>query len=239
MLATDRSSDPRWSGVPAPERLRRRDLRARRGGRIALRGAIRLNVPPPEGEESFSGVIATDQGVVEFDERQGSSLELGNGACPRATTARFAWAARREHHLRYALRTASRSGTAAGSTCATPRRRSSPPIPRTTPIGLEHDGHVLAEGAQHQDPRQERRGDRAAESEQLTCNDVELDGGSSVRAVGDQRLDVRRLLGDLGRLEASTGATIHVEKLNGTVVGPIEAKSGGVISLPDRVVSSR
>ncbi len=49
---------------------------------------------------------------------------------------------------------------------------------------------------------------------------------------------VGRFLGDVARLEASTGAGIHVEKIGGKLVGRVVAKSGGVVSLPDRTVHS-
>ncbi len=54
---------------------------ADRGGRISLRGAIRLNehLQDSAPAESFCGILAEDGGVVEFVEREGALLELGNG----------------------------------------------------------------------------------------------------------------------------------------------------------------
>jgi hypothetical protein len=213
---------------------------ARRGGRIALRGAIRLNVPPPEGEESFSGVIATDQGVVEFDERQGSSLELGNGSLSASYYG----------SIRLGCESASiTSGTRSnclsiGNGGRIDLRNAETTLvatdPKNTPIGLEHDGHVLAEDAHIKIRGKNDAAIALQKASTLTCNDVELDGEFEYALWATSgSMFVGAFLGDLGRLEASTGATIHVEKLNGKVVGPIEAKSGGVISLPDRVVSSR
>ena len=48
---------------------------------MSLRGAIELNEHLHEEveEETFCGILATDGGVVEFDQREGSSLSLGNG----------------------------------------------------------------------------------------------------------------------------------------------------------------
>ena len=45
-----------------------------------------------------------------------------------------------------------------------------------------------------------------------------------------------RFLGDVTALRARTGAQIHIEALAGEVTGTVEARSGGLISLPDRVV---
>ena len=39
-------------------------------------------------------------------------------------------------------------------------------------------------------------------------------------------------------LEASTGAQIHIEKLAGKLLFEPVAKSGGLVSLPDRVIGS-
>ena len=57
-------------------------LYAHRGGRIELRGTIRLNehLHKKAPDESFCGIIATDHGTVQFREREGASLELGNGS---------------------------------------------------------------------------------------------------------------------------------------------------------------
>jgi hypothetical protein len=53
-----------------------------RGGAVLLRGAIRLNehLHDRAERETFSGIIATDHGLVRFAEQKGASLELGNGS---------------------------------------------------------------------------------------------------------------------------------------------------------------
>jgi hypothetical protein len=55
---------------------------AQRGGLVELRGAIKLNEHLHERaeEETFAGIIATDHGIVRFAERDGASLEIGNGS---------------------------------------------------------------------------------------------------------------------------------------------------------------
>ena len=47
---------------------------------------------------------------------------------------------------------------------------------------------------------------------------------------------VGRFKGDVKKLEARTGACVNIEALDGKLIGPVETASGGVISLPDRVV---
>ncbi len=213
---------------------------ARRGGRIALRGVIRLNDPPPDGEESFCGVIATDQGVVEFDEREGSSLVLGNGSLSASYygTIRLgcesASITSRTHSNCLSIGNSGRIDLRNTDTTLVATD------PKNTPIGLEHDGHVLAEDAHIRIRGKNDSAIALQKASTLTCNDVELDGSFQYALwASSGSMFVGAFLGDLGRVEASTGATVHIEKLNGKVVGPVDARSGGLISLPDRVVSSR
>jgi hypothetical protein len=51
---------------------------------------------------------------------------------------------------------------------------------------------------------------------------------------------VGRFLGDIPGLSANTSASIHIDQLqkNGRVLGPVSARRGAVISLPDRTVMS-
>jgi hypothetical protein len=212
---------------------------SRRGARVALRGTIRLNDPPPDGE-SFSGIVATDSGVVEFDERQGSFLELGNGSL----------AASYYGSIRLGCEAASitsrtRSNCLSIGNSGRIDLRNTPTLlvatdPKNTPIGLEHDGHVLAEDAKITIVGTNDAAIALQKSSTLTCNDVELKGKFD-RALwaSSGSIFVGAFVGDVGRIEATTGASIHIEKVGGKVIGPIEARHGGIVSLPDRVVTSR
>jgi hypothetical protein len=55
---------------------------AHRGGKVSLRGAIRINDDLHEqaDAETFAGIIADDHGLVQFVERDGASLSIGNGS---------------------------------------------------------------------------------------------------------------------------------------------------------------
>lgn len=209
------------------------------GGRVSLRGAIRLNenLHDEAEEESFCGMLATDHGVIEFDEHDGSSLELGNGSL----------AARHYGRIRLGCETAritcwtqsndlsigdsGRIDLADTTTTLCAKRRDN------TPIGLEDDGHVLGEGAHLRLIGPNDSAIALQKASTLTCNDIELVGefGYTIWARSGS-LFVGRFLGDVTKLEARTGASIHVEKLGGTVKGEVSVASGGLVSLPDRVV---
>ncbi len=49
---------------------------------------------------------------------------------------------------------------------------------------------------------------------------------------------VGRFLTDVGRVEATTGASINIEEIKGKFVGPAVATHCGTISLPNRDVWS-
>lgn len=216
---------------------------ARRGGRIALRGAIRLNDPLPsdvKDDESFCGIIATDQGVVEFDERQGSSLVLGNGSLAASYYGTIRLGC---ETAKITSRTRSNCLSIGNSGRIDLRNTETTLVatdPKNTPIGLEHDGHVLAEDAHIKILGANEAAVALQKASTLTCNELELTGKFE-RALwaSSGSMFVGSFVGEVGRLEASTGASIHVERSNGKVIGPVEAKSGGVVSLPDRVVSSK
>ena len=55
---------------------------ARRFGRVSLLGRIRINeqLHDEAGEGTFCGIIATDHGTVKFEQREGASLDIGNGS---------------------------------------------------------------------------------------------------------------------------------------------------------------
>jgi hypothetical protein len=215
-------------------------LYARRGGRIVLRGAVRLNAPPPEEKESFCGILATDHGVIEFDERDGSSLVLGNGNLSVGNYGRIALGcatARIESRTGGNCLSIGNGGRIDLRNTETTLRATDP---KNTPIGLEDDGHVLAEDAHVVIEGPNDAAIALQKASTFFCNDVELKGKfDHALWASSGSIFVGSFLGDVGRLEATTGASIHIERLKGKVVGHLEAKSGGVISLPDRVVGSR
>ena len=49
---------------------------------------------------------------------------------------------------------------------------------------------------------------------------------------------VGRFLSDVTEIDATTGASIHIEKLSGKLIGPVKARHAGTVSLPDRNVFS-
>lgn len=213
---------------------------AQRGGRVVLSGAIRINDPPPEGDESFSGMRAVDCGIIEFESDGRSSLVLGNG---NLTTSY--WGSIRLGCDTASITCATRSNClSVGNSGRIDLRNTRTTLvardPKNTPIGLEDDGHILGEDA-HVLIRGENDSAIALQKRSaLFCNDVELQGqfGHALWASSGS-IFVGSFVGDVGHLEASTGASIHVERVRGKVVGPIEAKSGGVVSLPDSVVTSK
>lgn len=79
-------------------------------------------------------------------------------------------------------------------------------------------------------------------SSTLTCNDIKLKGPfkTAICAMSGSMF-VGAFRGDVPDLSASTSATINSEELknNGKIVGSVSARRGAVVSLPDRVVSSK
>jgi hypothetical protein len=110
-----------------------------------------------------------------------------------------------------------------------------------TPIGLEHDGHVLAEGAQVIIDGTNNNAIVLQKASTLTCNDIQIRGTcrNTVEAMSGSMF-VGRFLTDVSGVSASTGATINLEAVQGQIVGPISTGSGGLISLPGgKVVSEK
>jgi hypothetical protein len=71
----------------------------------------------------------------------------------------------------------------------------------------------------------------------LTCNDIWLEGEFATALwASSGSMFVGRFKTDVGRIQARTGAGIHIEAVGGELRGPIEVESGGVVSLPDRRV---
>lgn len=209
---------------------------AHRGGKVTLRGAIKLNehLHDEAPDESFCGIIATDHGSVRFGEREGASLDIGNGSlsasywgairlgCQRTTIT--SWG-RQSNNL--AVNNSGRIDL--HDTDTTLRAR----VKENTPIGPEHDGHILAEGAHIIIEGNNDSAITLQKASTFTCNDIELRGTfrKTVWAMSGS-LFVGRFLTDVTRLEAHTGAGIHVEAIDGKLLEEPTADSGAVVSLP-------
>ncbi|MEZ5966525.1 MAG: hypothetical protein R3F56_22000 [Planctomycetota bacterium] len=214
---------------------------ASRGALVALRGKIAANehLHDAAEAETFSGILATDHGIVEFEERDGASLDLGNGSlsvrgygmirlgCARARIT--CWT--QSNNL--AINSSGRIDVRNTEVTLRAQQRNN------TPIGLEHDGHLLAEDAKITIVGPNDSAIALQKASTFTCNDIALDGTFEYSIwASSGSMFVGRFLGDVTKVRASTGAGIHIEKVGGKVVGPVEARSGGVVSLPDRVVRS-
>lgn len=211
-------------------------IHAHRGGWVSLLGTIRMNEHLHEtgGEETFCGIVATDHGRVKFAEQEGAHLDMGNGSlsasyygCIRlgCETARITSWGRQSNCL--AVNNSGRIDL--HDTRITLCAR----LPENTPIGPEHDGHILAEGAH---VILEGKNDCAItlqKASTFTCNAIEMKGRfRKTLWVMSGSMFVGRFLTDVSRIEAHTGASVHIEALKGEVKGPVIATSGGQISLP-------
>jgi hypothetical protein len=215
-------------------------LWAERGARIAISGAIRINdrdLGEEAPDDSYSGIVATDCGVVEVVDGSESSLVLGNGSlrasywgsirlgCPQA---------RLTCHTRSNVLSIGNSGRIDLRNTETLLLATDP---RNTPIGLEHDGHVLAEDAVIRIRGKNDSAIALQKASSLTCNDIWLEGEFATALwASSGSMFVGRFKTDVGRIQARTGAGIHIEAVGGELRGPIEVESGGVVSLPDRRV---
>jgi hypothetical protein len=210
---------------------------AQRGGLVQLRGAIRLNehLHDQAGGETFAGIIATEQGVVRFEEADGASLEMGNGSLSASyygvirlgcRTARItSWG---EQSNCLAVNNSGRIDLHDSTVRLCARQR------RNTPIGLEHDGHVLGEGARILIEGTNDNAIVLQKASTFTCNAVEIRGNCPNTLVASSgSMFVGRFQGDVSGLSATTGASIHLEAVGGRITGPLSATRGGFISLPD------
>ena len=98
-------------------------------------------------DETFCGVFATDHGVVEFDERDGSSLVLGNGNLSASYYGSIRLGCEEARVTSW-----TKSNNLAINNGGRIDLRNTPTVLRAqlrnnVPIGLEHDGHILAEDA--------------------------------------------------------------------------------------------
>ncbi len=218
---------------------------ADRGGLVSLRGDIKLNehLHDNADSETFAGIIAENHGLVQFVERERASLDIGNGSLScryygiiqlGCETARItSWG---EQSNCLAINNGGRIDLHNTKTTLCAKQR------QNTPIGLEHDGHILAEGARIIVEGTNQNAIVLQKSSTLTCNDIELRGTFETAASAmSGSMFVGRFIGDVAGLSASTSASINVEELkgNGKITGAVTATSGAVISLPDRVVSGR
>lgn len=215
---------------------------AQRGGLIVLRGAIKLNEHLHEqaGAETFCGIIATDHGIVRFAERSGASLDMGNGSLSASyygrirldcETARITSWGEQSNNL--AINNSGRIDL--GDTTVTLRARQK----RNTPIGLEHDGHILGEGAHVIIEGENDTAIALQKASTLTCNTLDLRGKfDTCLWASSGSMFVGRFVTDVGRIEATTGANLNIEQIDGKLLGPVVARRCATISLPDRNVTS-
>lgn len=208
---------------------------AERGAHVSLRGRIHVNehLHDAADDETFAGIVATEHAVVKFDERDGAELDLGNGSlsasyygCVRlgCATARItSWTKSNP----FAIANGGRIDLHDTDTTLCAKRKDN------TPIGPEHDGHILAEDAHITLVGANDCAITLQKASTFTCNDIELSGEfrKTLWAMSGSMF-VGRFLSDVRQIEAHTGAQVHVEGVRGEVLGPVLVTSGGVVSLP-------
>ncbi|MCA8970563.1 MAG: hypothetical protein KDC95_12290 [Planctomycetes bacterium] len=215
---------------------------ARYGGRVTLEGDVLVNehLHDAADDESFSGFLATEHGIIEYGSDRDGALELGNGSlsvrtygiirlgCQRARIT--CWTKSNNLTINNGGRIDVRNTTV--TLCAK--------VKNNTPIGLEHDGHILAEDAVIHIEGANDSAIALQKASTFTCNDIDLRGEFEYSIwASSGSMFVGRFLGNVAKVKASTGAGIHIEKIGGELRGPVEARSGGVVSLPDRTVRSK
>ncbi|MHC4333710.1 MAG: ankyrin repeat domain-containing protein [Planctomycetota bacterium] len=213
-------------------------LRAHHGGRVHLYGTIELNEDLKDSggdDESFCRIEAEYGGVVRFIQGKGATLTLGNGnlsasyygvielGCEQASITSWNYQSNP-----IAVNNSGRVDLHNTTTTVCARNR------RNIPIGLEDDGHMLAEGAHIIIDGQGNSGIIVLQkASSFFCNDVEIRGqvrnpllamSGSVLLVG--------IHGDLGRVWAHSGSTIIIEKCTGSLLGPFQETKFGQIVLP-------
>jgi hypothetical protein len=210
---------------------------AHRGGKVSLRGAIRINDDLHEhaDAETFGGIIADDHGLVQFVERGGASLSMGNGSLSAmyygvirlgCETARITCWTEQSNPL--AINNSGRIDLHSTKTILRARN------PRNTPIGLEHDGHILAEGAQIVIEGSNHNAIVLQKASTFTCNAIELRGTfrNTLSAMSGSMF-VGGFVGNVSGIEATTGASVNIEKIDGELLGPVTATRCATVSLPD------
>jgi hypothetical protein len=213
---------------------------AERGGLALLRGAIRINedLHSNAPDESFAGIIATDHGIVRFDDSGGGSLDIGNGSLMASYYGCIGLGCRTAHITSWgdqsntlAIDNSGRIDLHNTTTTVSAKKK------RNTPIGLEHDGHILAEGAHIIIEGENEMAIALQKASTFTCNDIELRGvfGKTLWASSGSMF-VGRFLSDVTDISADTSAKINIEALKGEIRGNVTAQHCGVVSLPDRNV---
>jgi hypothetical protein len=209
-------------------------LHATRGGLAELYGEIGLNEDLHDDVgtgESFCGIVADYAGVVRFRQREKASLAVGNGSLSASYYGVIelgcAEARLTSWHEQANVIAVNNSGRVdLHSTRTTLAARN----PRNTPIGLEDDGHVLAEGAAVT-IRGFDNGNAIVlqKASALFCNDVTLEGAfrTPLSVMSGSTLLVG-VVGDLGGGEVMTGGRIILEKCTGKLARPISASGAGV-----------
>jgi hypothetical protein len=174
--------------------------------------------------------------VVRFQEREKASLSIGNGSLSASyygiielgceSAGITSW---HEQANVIAVNNSGRVDFHSTTAILTARN------PRNTPIGLEDDGHVLAEGA-HVTIQGCTNSNAIVlqKSSAFFCNDVTLKGsfGSALSAMSGSTL-LAGIDGDLNGGEVTTGARIIVEKCTGRILRKIEVSKHGTLVLPD------
>ena len=214
---------------------------ALRAGRVTLRGAIRINEAfheaVPQGD-SFSGIIATDHGSVAFSEREGSLLDLGNGTLSASYygTIELGCQSARITSWNSQSNCLAINNSGRIDLHGTPTRLSAKQK-GNTPIGLEHDGHILAEGATITIESDNDHAIVLQKVSSLMCNDIDLKGKYRwVVSAMTGSVVLGGFLGDLGGIEADTGSHVTVERVGGKALGSFEVRRGASIALPDKVL---
>ena len=215
-------------------------IHSTRGGLVELYGEIILNDDLHDalgnaGKDSFCGIVADYSGVVRFREREHALLSVGNGSLSAsyygvielgcATAQLTSW---HEQANVIAVNNSGRVDLHSTKTVLAARN------PRNTPIGLEDDGHVLAEGA----PITIRGFDNSnaivlQKASSFFCNDVTFDGPfhTALLASSGSTLLIG-VIGDLPGGDATTGARIILEKCTGKQTRPVNGGNGGVVITP-------
>jgi hypothetical protein len=250
-IGTRKGNQRKGVRVTGPATMDLRDIRVRtvshsapgihatRGGLIRLFGTIELNEDLHDTNtlaESFCGIVADYSGVVRFRQREGARLSIGSGSlgagyygvielgCAEARIT--SW------HDQANVIAVNNSGRIDLHNTRTILAAKNP---RNTPVGLEHDGHVLAEGAPITIVGN-GNGDGIVLQKASTffCNDVTFEGNiqRGLSAMSGSTL-LAGIVGDLPGAEARSGATIIVEKVTGKVTGPVDVGRGAQILMPE------
>ena len=213
-------------------------LLARRAGRIHLAGRIELNEDlhdkKPEAE-SFCRIMAEDHGTVQFIEREGASLSIGNGSlsaqyygCVRlgCATARV---------TSWTMSNVIGIGNSGRVDLHGTETRLKAGDPRNTCIGPEDDGHIMAEDTKL---ILESEGNGAAivlqKTSSLYGTDIELRGTFKAAVIAMSGSTFSGVIkGEVRSIEATTGAHVSLQPGSAKPTGEVGVRFGATIVLPD------